>query len=190
MIEQELLLRIYSALHNWRAVAELLSNIYRADKSFSWWAQVADGRKTPTHQDINAIRACFPGMPEIPLGAGELCGAYGITRAVVAAQNPDTAVLCQAGNEPIGNVVLETATVQPRIAASRLVTSVTKAQAKRGKHQGIHGLFLSNLSPKGLETIHGKTGNLEAIAAAAQQARDALDAPLTDDDVGRWLAAL
>jgi hypothetical protein len=149
------------------------------NKSGAWWLQVTRGNKSPGREDINAVRRCFPGWPDLPPTAGELTAEYGVKRAVLASEHPDTALLVEIGDVPVGHVVIESGDENSPVyvATSRLVTFGNKPLAPRKRRARTHGDTMADLAllpPSAFSTQYGKTGNLAAIAAAAQRAAEAL----------------
>ena len=184
------LLRTLKAGRTWREVAAILAGIGGVTKSPSWWLLVARGDKAATRQDANAIRACFPGWPDIPPSAGEALGLYGIERAVIAAADPDTAVLLQTDGAHIVTVLAKVSATQPPGGATSLVTLGNIAQVKRRDRKPIHALSFSNLDAESPKTNRRKTGDLTRISRAIQRARAAFDYVPNADEVAAWMATL
>ena len=165
--------------NTWREVAQLIARVGGVRKSDAWWLQVARGDKAPRREDINAVRRCFPGWPDLPPTAGELAAEYGVERAVLAAEHPDTALLVEIGDVPVRHVVIESGDENSPVyvATSRLATVASKPQAQRKRRKGISGDTMADLAllpTSAFSTQYGKTGNLAAIAAAAERAAEAL----------------
>jgi len=159
----------------WREVAQLIARISGVRKSDAWWLQVARGDKSPRREDINAVRRCFPGWPDLPPTAGELAAEYGVERAVLAAEHPDTALLVEIGDVPVRHVVIESGDENSPVyvATSRLATVGSKPQAKRTRANPSVIVTMEKIAllpPSAFSTVRGKTGNLAAIAEAARAA--------------------
>jgi hypothetical protein len=187
------LLTTIKAGRTWREVVEIIARCGGVEKSPSWWLQIENGTKPPRREDANAVRACFPGWPIEPPTAGELVGALGVINAVVASQNPDTALLIETDGANIAKVLVQVAGGYLPHAPQCLVTAGNIVQVKPRDRKSIPVDSLADLAKLPLSafhTIRGKTGNLAAIAAAAERAAVAYSTPVTEVDVAHWPGAL
>ena len=109
--------------------------------------------------------------------AGELVSALGVLNAVVASPDPDTALLVAVGETNVAQIVIHASDLPVSVVATRFVTVGNKHGAKRASRKGLVIDYLSDLAkmtPESFATKRGQTGNLTAIAMAAQQAMAAL----------------
>ena len=167
----------------WRQVAALLATIGGVSKSPSWWLQLASEERAPRREDENAVRRCFPGLPEVPPSAVEIVGALDILAAVVADDDPDTALLVHTGGANISQIVIKASGSVVGQPATRLVSNANIHVVKNAAHKPVVAPSFSNQDFSGLETN-------PRISDAARIARIALDTVPTAEDVAAWMAAL
>ena len=178
------------ASRNWRQVAAIISRCGGVSKSASWWLQIAAGNKRARREDINAVRACFPGLELIPPSADELLDAYGVERAIVADENPDAALLVKTGG---ANVTRVTVNITDNPVYGSTKSFVTVGNKRENRRPSASLCFMSDfasIASDSLSTQKGKTGNLAIISAAVLAARQALDATPTEAEVAGWMRTL
>ena len=169
MIERRLLLQLYAALHNWQAVADLIERLGHVARSKAWWSQCERGDKALTREHRNAILLCFPWSECIERTVEEKFNQFDILDVIPADENPDTALLVRTEGAPIAKATLRMGDgdVQNRLRVDRYL-----GNARLTPWQRIFRCceFYSATETK---THHGGSGNLEAIRAALDDAKDA-----------------
>ena len=162
MIEQEMLEAIKQH-YTWEQVTRIIERVGVKHNRAMWW-QICAGQRTPTRKQRNAIRSLFPGWPMVALSAVEAALKFDIQRAIIAADDPDVAVLLKTDGLPIAGITAKTGVgEQPESIQAR----VSKANRKRSP---------KNVHVVSLDTRKGHTGNREKIQQRIAEAVAALNA--------------
>ena len=186
---RNLLAALYASAGNWRAVAAIIAKCSGVRKSASWWLQIARGDKQSRREDVNAVRRCFPGWPDLLPTADELVDDFGVETAIVVDDDPDAALFVNRQGLHISQIVMKASESEPQTVASRLVTAGNIHVAKRRRRGSVALNYMDDfdtLPASAFSTHYGKTGNLAAIADAARRAREAQDKGNVEQDLQLW----
>lgn len=154
----------------WGQVADLLG-----EYSPAMWMLIATGKRHATLKQVNIVRAAC-GLLPLTQTPAEVVAASGVDRVIPLSKQPNTALLVAVAGDVV-KVNLKTGILRDDVAPSVSVTACNSHQERRGGHQGSSVPYMADLMKlpqSAFVTIRGKTGNLAAIAAAAERAREAL----------------
>jgi hypothetical protein len=164
------LLNRIKAGRTWQQVGERLGGRY----SGAFWRLIARGERHATLEQINIVRvAC--GLEPLAQSPAQAVEEAGIDRVVRCSKRPNTAILA-AISGGVYHVTIRTGEPQAEVAATIPLTLSYSHAMQRGNRQGNSVPSMSDLAKmpvSAFRTIRGKTGNLAAIAAAAQRASEA-----------------
>jgi len=167
MLEQDLLLTLYTEVQSWRKVAARLGKF-----SDAYWSLLAAGRREWSLEHRNLVRAAF-GLPLLDPPASEIIAQEDIERVFKLTEKPDAAALFSIGDATLVSARFQVDPDGFRDDASFDAThcSIVKAKRTRANPSVIVTMEkIALLPPSAFSTRRGKTGNLAAIAAAAQRA--------------------
>ena len=150
--------------HTWREVAHVLGGQY----SGSFWRLIARGERHATPEQENIVRD-YLGLEKITETPAEAIERAGIDRVVECSKRPNTALFVAVSGE-VTRVNLKVSKTGDDVPATIPVTLSYSHTGKRKRGQGAslsHMDEIANLPPDSFRTTRGKSGNLEAISAAA-----------------------
>ena len=153
--------------NTWREVADVLGGQY----SGAFWRLVAIGERHATTEQANIVRAHF-GLDPIAETPAETVTAAGVDRVVKVSKRPNTAILAAVSGDVI-EVDIKAGKLAVGESPSCSVTLRYSDSTQRKRRARTHGDTMADLAllpPSAFSTVRGKTGNLAAIAAAAQRA--------------------
>lgn len=164
------LLESLKAGRNWEQVAELLG-----EYSPAMWMLIAKGQRHATLKQVNLVRrAC--GLSPLTKTPIEIIEESGVDRVIPLSRQPNTALLVAISGDVV-RVNLRTGVLSDDEVPSVSITACNTSQEKRARRLDSSVPYMSDLAqmpPSAFATVRGKTGNLAAITAAAQRAREAL----------------
>lgn len=165
---------LHASLQSWREVAVLLSAC-GASRDGAYWNKLARGQfKGDIGYPERVAIARASALPDPQPSPVDAVKASGVQHVIQAVDDPDTAVLLTTGGMALehitlkrGNGAIEDAVNVPGIS----VTAVTPTATAKRRTALVVDLSI---------TIHGRTGNFEAISNAARMSALALNGGLND----------
>jgi 5-methylcytosine-specific restriction endonuclease McrA len=107
-IEQDLIMAIYNKVGRWRKVAKCIETCSGVKMSAAMWWSLVAGTKPFSRETQNAVRSCFPGWPSALLNPVDLVERYSLHNAVIAENDPNTAILIRLEDKNVTGIMIQT----------------------------------------------------------------------------------